>query len=76
MVWREEIKKALASAQVALLMVSADFLASDFVTREELPELFHAAKKEGCGSSGCRCVLASGKKSPKSSSIRQSSLPK
>jgi len=47
MVWREEIKKALASAQVALLMVSADFLASDFVTREELPELFHAAKKEG-----------------------------
>ena len=47
MVWREEIEKALGSAQVALLMVSADFLASDFVTREELPELFHAARKEG-----------------------------
>ncbi|MEB3323515.1 MAG: toll/interleukin-1 receptor domain-containing protein, partial [Synechococcaceae cyanobacterium] len=47
MVWREEIGKALASARVALLMVSADFLASDFVNRKELPELFHAAKQEG-----------------------------
>ena len=45
--WWEEIKKALASARVALLLVSADFLASEFVTREELPDLFHAARKEG-----------------------------
>ena len=36
MVWREEIEKALASAQVALLMVSTDFLASDFVMRKDL----------------------------------------
>ena len=47
MQWRDEIRTALASAQVALLMVSADFLASDFVTREELPPLFHAARDEG-----------------------------
>jgi formylglycine-generating enzyme required for sulfatase activity len=45
--WREEIEKALAGAQVALLMVSADFLDSDFVTREELPKLFHGARQEG-----------------------------
>ncbi len=47
MQWRDEIRTALAGAQVALLMVSADFLASDFVTREELPPLFHAAREEG-----------------------------
>jgi hypothetical protein len=35
MVWREGIEEALVSAQVALLMVSADFLAFDFVMRKD-----------------------------------------
>ncbi len=46
-IWLEEIEQALARAQVALLLVSPDFLASTFIQRKELPTLFDAAKKDG-----------------------------
>jgi hypothetical protein len=37
--WKVHIERALQKAHVAILLVSADFLASDFITDNELPPL-------------------------------------
>lgn len=45
--WREEIKRNIEDAKVALLLISQNFLASEFITKNELPPLLDAAKEKG-----------------------------
>jgi hypothetical protein len=45
--WREKLQKAIEESQIAIALISADFLASDFVAKNELPPLLQAAETEG-----------------------------
>ena len=45
--WREELQKAIVSSTVALVLISANFLASDFIAEHELPQLLLRAKVGG-----------------------------
>ncbi|WP_010523066.1 toll/interleukin-1 receptor domain-containing protein [Aquimarina agarivorans] len=45
--WRKEIYEAIAKTSIGILMVSANFIASDFITNEELPALLAIAEKKG-----------------------------
>jgi len=41
--WRDEIARALENARITLLLISQDFLTSDFIQRVELPALLASA---------------------------------
>jgi hypothetical protein len=45
--WKTKIEESLRKARVAILLISADFLASDFIVNNELPPLLKAAEAEG-----------------------------
>lgn len=45
--WKQEISVAMDRATIAIILVSADFLASDFIAENELPPLLEAAQSNG-----------------------------
>jgi exonuclease VII small subunit len=45
--WYQEIQEAMAAASVAVLLVSANFLTSQFILGEEVPRLLERRDKEG-----------------------------
>ncbi len=45
--WRDEIRDAVKKANAAVLLISADFLASEFIRTNELPPLLKSAEEEG-----------------------------
>lgn len=45
--WRQRIGEAVAEARVAVLLLSANFMASDFIACNELPTLLTRAKQDG-----------------------------
>ncbi|WP_417248362.1 toll/interleukin-1 receptor domain-containing protein [Celeribacter sp.] len=46
--FKSEIQRNLEECSLAILLVSADFLASDFVVRYELPPLLKKHEEDGC----------------------------
>lgn len=45
--WKDDIKEALERARVAILLVTQHFLASEFMTDQELPHFLHASETKG-----------------------------
>ena len=43
--WSQEIKNAVETASVAILLISPDFLSSDYVIQQELPQLIKRAQE-------------------------------
>lgn len=64
--WQTQIQKAMEEATVAVLLVTKDFLASDFITKHELPVLLKRARQNqvrlawiAVGSSGVQATQLS-----------------
>ena len=45
--WQPEIENAMASAKAAVLLISANFLTSNFILNSEVPTLLEKRDKEG-----------------------------
>ena len=45
--WQQKIGEAITQADVAILLISANFLTSDFILGEEVPRLLRRREREG-----------------------------
>jgi len=45
--WENDINKAIKKAKIAILLISAQFLGSEFILGKEVPKLMQRRKKEG-----------------------------
>ena len=45
--WREEIRRAIQRAKAVVLLISPNFMASDFIAQSELPSILLSAEAEG-----------------------------
>jgi hypothetical protein len=45
--WLEKIDSKMLGARIAVLLISEDFLASDFIFKKEVPRLFNRHKRAG-----------------------------
>ena len=45
--WKDRLHEEMSAARVAVLLISADFLTSDFVQDEEVPKLLKAHEDDG-----------------------------
>ncbi|MFW6046655.1 MAG: leucine-rich repeat domain-containing protein [Candidatus Woesearchaeota archaeon] len=45
--WKEEVETALSASSIAILIISTNFLASDFIQNNELPPLLKSAQEKG-----------------------------
>ncbi len=46
--WMDEIRQSLASARVAVFLITQNFLSSEFIREKELPVLLKSAQDRGC----------------------------
>lgn len=45
--WKNEISQSIKRSKVAILLVSSNFIASEFIAKKELPNILKSARKEG-----------------------------
>lgn len=38
--WKEDIRNAISSADIAIALLSPNYIASEFITHEEIPQMF------------------------------------